>query len=88
MSKKENIKTTYVKLTFGFNKNKFSNPGVYRKGKGLNLYDALVNLFRQRGNNFLPDTQRAEIINQFKLCIRELEQSKYVNFESTAGKIE
>lgn len=77
-------KTTYVKITFGLGKNRLGNPGIYRKGKGKDLYDALENLFRQRGNNWILPEQKLAIIGQFRHCLRQLESSKHVVFENNS----
>lgn len=79
--KKQESKTTYVKITFGFGKNKFDYPKVYRKGSGESLHDALVHLFRQRGNNFLPEPQRLEIINQLSRAFETITNENYVHVD-------
>lgn len=66
------VKTTSVTITFGFDKNKFGNPRIYRKGRGKNLAEAIQNLTRQRGNNFLPEEQREEIAYQFRTAAKNL----------------
>jgi len=68
------MKTTYVRITFGFDKNKFGQPKFYRKGKGINLADAIGNLFRQKGNNYLPIEQKNEIISQINVLNDKLEK--------------
>ena len=60
------MKTTHVKLVFGFDKNRLGGPRIYRKGKGKNLTQAVEALLRQKANNWLPVEQRTEIIKQFK----------------------
>lgn len=67
-------KTTYVKITFGFDKNKFGNSNIYRRGKGSNLAEAVVDLFRQRGFNFLPSEQKNEIIEQFNSTVEKMDK--------------
>ena len=70
-------KTTYVKLTFGFDKNKFGYPSIYRRGKGANLYGSIINLFRQRGNNKMPPEQKIEIIAQLERALELLKKSDH-----------
>lgn len=80
-------KTTYIKITFGFDKNKFGYPNIYRRGKGANLYGAVIHLFRQRGNNKLPPEQREEVISQLKRAVELLEKDKKSKTDTTAEKI-
>jgi hypothetical protein len=59
------MKTTYVRVTFGFDKNKFGRPAkFYRKGEGKNLLEAVRNLLRQRAHNYLPEDQADEVLSQ------------------------
>lgn len=67
-------RTTYVKITFGFDKNKFGTPNIYRRGKGSNLAEAIADLFKQRGFNYLPQEQRDEIVVQLNHTVEELEK--------------
>lgn len=79
--KKVETKTRSVKITFGFGTNKYGYPKVYRRGKGKDLHEAIINLFRQRGNNFLPPEQRAEILTQLKRTAEITQNESYVHLD-------
>lgn len=66
-------KTTYVRLTFGFNKNKLGHSAYYRRGEGKSFSAAVKDLFIGRGNNFLPEEQRKEITKQILDAAKENE---------------
>lgn len=88
ITKKVEDKTTSVKITFGFGKNKYGYPKVYRRGKGKDLHEAIINLFRQRGNNFLPPEQRGEILAQLKRTSEITQNESYVHLDQRREKPE
>lgn len=59
-------KTTFVRITFGFDKNKFGGSRFYRKSEGKNLKEAVQNLFRPRYNNSVSRREQEEVLRQFK----------------------
>lgn len=68
--------TTYVRITFGFDKNKLGNAKFYRRGKGANLTEAISDLFRQRGNNFLPENQKESVKYELSKAAKSVEDIK------------
>lgn len=60
------MKTTFARITLGFGKNKLGGSKYYRKGEGKNLVSAILGLLKQRGNNFLPEDQKKEVLKQVK----------------------
>lgn len=88
MVKKVESKTTSVKVTFAFGYNKFDNPKVYRKGRGKDFTSAVLDLFKQRGNNFLPFEQKAEIVAQIKKALARLADGEYLKNGPATGENE
>ena len=72
VKKNKAIKTTFTKITFGFDKNKLGRSKFYRKGEGKDLSTAIRSLLEQRGNNFLPENQKEEVIRQIKNVYKSL----------------
>ena len=84
--KKVDSDITYVKLTFGFGSNRFGYSRTYKKGTGDNLHDALIHLFRQRGNNFMHPSQRNAILDDLKRSFETVQNESYVHIDARREK--
>lgn len=67
-------KTTFVRIVFGFDKNRHEGSKWYRRGEGNDLVNALKDLFRRRYNNPFRPEQKNEILSQFVIASQFVEQ--------------